>query len=210
MAVLKSEFSLGNGRLKGVSALQYDDAGSGKLSASVLLSLGSAGFSLDSQTLTNVAIGGAGYLSNTILPTKGYVDEAVASVTPGIPGDATFIDFTVADSSGYVVGNVVAIATSGDPVAADSSSEVNSNAVGVVISKPSATVVRVQVDGQVVLSTSLAAFTNGDIVWVASTAGAVTTYASIPSGEYAVQAGIVSDAAANKIVLQPRIFGQTA
>jgi hypothetical protein len=209
MATFKSQFSLGNGRNKEVAAFQYDDSANA-LSASVLLKMGAAGFSLDGQTLTDIAIGGAGYLSNTILPTKGYVDEAIAGVTPGIPGDATYKDFTVTSSAGFTVGNVVALASSGEPVAADSTSLAGSNAIGVVIAKPNATTVRVQLDGEVALSSSLAAFANSDLVWVSTTAGAVVAYGSIPAGEYAVQVGIVSDRTANKIILQPRIFGQVA
>lgn len=210
MAVYKSEFSLGNGSLKEVSAFQYDDSGAGKLSASVLLNLG-AGFELAAQSFTDVALGTGSYTSfNDVLPTKSYVLEQIAGVTPGIPGDATFVDFVVASSAGYTSGQVVAIAASGEPVAADSSSASNSNAIGVVIAKPNATTVRVQVDGQAALSTNLSAFSAGDLLWVATTAGAVTSYAAIPSGEYAVQVGIVSDVANDKIVLQPRVFGQVA
>jgi hypothetical protein len=209
----KSEFSLGNGRMKEVAGLQYDDTtgGSEFLSASVLLKMG-AGFQLDGATLTDVALGGAGYLSNTIIPTKGYVDEAIAGVTPGIPGDATFKDFSVAETSSFAVGSVVALDTAG-LVLADADSEVASNAIGVVLSRsaPSgAGTVRVQLDGEVAVSTSLNTFTKGALVWVSPVAGALVAYTGLSTGDYAVQVGIVSDNAASpdgKIVLQPRIFG---
>jgi hypothetical protein len=212
MPTFKSEFSLGNGKLKEVAAFQYDDTGSGALSASVLLKLGAAGFSLDGQTLTDIAVGGAGYLSNTILPTKGYVDQAVAGVTPGIPGDATYVDFTVASSAGFASGQVVAMGTS-ELDQADANDAVLSNAVGVVIGQPNGTTVRVQVDGQATLyGQDLSAFDKGDLVWVSqATAGAVASYASLLSNDYATQVGIVSDDAnPGKIILQQRVFGQVA
>lgn len=208
MATYKSEFSLGDGRLKTVSAFQYDDV-AGSLSASVLLKLG-AGLRLDSTTLSAVALGTGGYAAeNGAIATQGYVDQAVAGVTPGVPGDATYIDFTGLTSSSYLSGQVVAIGSAG-LIQADSNSAVNSNAIGVVIAKPDSSTVRVQTDGQVQVRTDLAAFNNGDLVWVASTAGDVVRYSGIVAGEYAVQVGIISDKTTDKIVLQPRIFGQTS
>lgn len=213
MTAFKSEFSLGNGRLKEVAGLQYDDAAGGKLSASVLLALGAAGFSLDGATITGIAQGSAPYTSfNDALATQSYVLEQVAGVTPGIPGDATYIDFAGLTLASYASGNVVAINSTG-LVLSDADSEADSNAIGVVVQKigagPTGTV-RVQVDGQVALSTDLTAFANGDLVWVSPTAGAVGTYAGLASGDYAVQVGIVSDKDNDKIVLQPRVFGQVA
>jgi hypothetical protein len=214
MAILKSEFSQGSGRLKEVAAFQYDDA-TGVLStgASNLLALGAAGFSLSAHTLLHVALGTGAYASfNDVIASQGYVDEAVAGVTPGIPGDATYKDFTVAETSSFAAGSVVAITSSGLALA-DSSGASSSNAIGVVLSRSVASgagTVRVQLDGEIILSTDLAAYASGDLVWVATAAGAVTSYTAIPSGEYAVQVGIVSDVASDSIILQPRIFGQTA
>lgn len=214
MAILNSEFSLGNGRLKEVAGLQYDDV-SGTLStgASNLLALGAAGFSLASNTLVDVALGTGSYTSfNDVIATQSYVLEQVAGVTPGIPGDATYKDFSVAETSSFVAGSVVAITSAGLALA-DSTSASGSNAIGVAISRSvtsGAGTVRVQLDGEAVISSDLAAYASGDLVWVASTAGAVTSYTAIPSGEYAVQVGIVSDVANDKVIIQPRIFGQTA
>ena len=209
MAILKSEFSLGNGRLKEISGLSYNTSNQVlATSAGVLLAMGSAGFSLDGQTLTDIAIGGVGYLSNTILTTKGYVDQAVAGVTPGIPGDATFLDIAVPSAATFIAGNLLAFNASGVLALADANVEESSNLIGAFLSKPTPTTARVQVDGEVALSTDLAAFTNGDLVWVAATAGAATSYGALLSGEYATQVGIVSNSGLDKVVLQQRIFGQ--
>jgi hypothetical protein len=204
MATYKSEFSLGTaGRLKEVAGFQYNDAGSGALSASVLLRLG-AGFDLAGTTLSAVALGTGGYAAdNGSLATQGYVDQAVAGVVPGIPGDATYIDFPVASGATFTAGSVVAL----NGVRED---EATSNVVGVFLSKPTAILARVQVDGQVAVSTDLSAFAKGDLVWASPTAGAVGTYAALASGDYATQVGIVSDTSAapnSKIILQQRIFG---
>jgi len=212
MTAFKSEFSGGNGRLKEVAGFAYNDAGSGSLSATLLLDLGSAGFSLNgASALTSMALGTSSYAtSNTVLPTKGYVDQAIAGASQA--GDATYIDFTVASSAGFSVGQVVAIATTGEPVAAIANSATNSNAIGVVISKPNGTTVRVQVDGRVTTSTNLTGFATGDLTFVSdSTAGSMEAYTGLAANAYAVQVGIVASAAASGIiVLQPRIFGQVA
>ena len=215
MGILKSEFSLGNGRLREIDALTVTTNSAGvalSLSTNVLLALGSAGFSLSSNTYDAVALGTGAYVSaNDVLPTKGYVDEAIAGITPGIPGDATYLD--IASTSGFVAGltsgNLLAFNASGTLALADANDEALSTVIGAFIGAgASASQARVQVDGEVALSTALAAFTNGDLVWVAETAGAVTSYTALPSGAYATQVGIVSDKANDKVVLQQRIFGQ--
>lgn len=215
MAILKSLFNNGAGKTASETALQYNTATKTlSTAASSLLALGSAGFSLASNTFTGTALATSvsAYIGlNDNLASQGYVDEQINALTPSIPGDATFIDFPVA--SGYVAltaGTVVAVGASG-PVPADSASDSASNAIGVFLSKPNATTARVQVDGEVALATDLAAYANGALVWVDSSgSGTVTSYTAIPSGEYATQVGIVTNYSADKIVLQQRIFGQTA
>ncbi len=214
MAILKSEFSLGNGRLKEVAGLTYNTSTNVLLtSAGVLLDLGSAGFSISGHTFLGAAITANASFSagNIDVASKGYVDAAIDGITPGIPGDATYLD--IASTSGFVggltSGNLLAFNASGILALADANGEESSNLIGAFIGAGTApNLARVQVDGEVALSTSLTPFTNGDLVWVAETAGAVTSYAALPAGAYATQVGIVSNDAANKVVLQQRIFGQ--
>jgi hypothetical protein len=213
MATYKSEFSAGNGRLKEVSGLQYNDAAGGSLETSVLLAIGTPGFSLDGTTLSAVALGTGGYAGeNGALATQGYVDQAVAGVTPGIPGDATYIDFPVASGVTFTAGSVLAMTTAG-LAQATSASEDGSNAIGVFLSKPNTTTARVQVDGSVSVKTTIPAGSVGKLAWV-DTAGNITNgYNFIPANGYATQLGIISVIGAsgtNRVVLQPRIFGQVS
>jgi hypothetical protein len=214
MAILKSEFSQGNGRLQEVGALTYNTS-SQVLStgASALLALGAAGFSISAHTFLGAATATASaYVGlNDKVASQGYVDEAIAGVVPGIPGDATYLDIasTSAFVAGLASGDLLAFNASGVLALADANGEESSNLIGAFIGAgASPSQARVQVDGEVALSTDLAAFTNGDLVWVAATAGAATSYAALLSGEYATQVGIVSDKANDKVVLQQRIFGQ--
>jgi hypothetical protein len=206
----KSEFSRGNGSLIESSALQVSISNNValSLSAAVPFTFGSD-IVFANNSFNDVALGTGGYVSaNDVLPTKGYVDEAIAGITPGIPGDATYVDIAVPSAATFAVGDVLAFNASGVLALADANGEESSNALGVFLSKPSATAARVQVDGEVLVSTDLAGFTNGDLLFVAASAGAVTSYASLLSGEYATQVGIVSNKNDDKIILQQRIFGQ--
>jgi hypothetical protein len=214
MPIYKSEFSQGNGRLVEVGALTFDTSANVLATASnVEFAFGAAGFSLNgASALTSMALGTGGFASaNDVLPTKGYVDEAIDAIVPGIPGDATYVDIasTSAFVAGLTSGNLLAFNSSGVLALADANDEALSTVIGAFIGAGAlASEARVQVDGEVILSTDLNAFTNGDLVWVAATAGAATSYASLLSGEYATQVGIVSDKANDKVVLQQRIFGQ--
>jgi hypothetical protein len=198
MAILKSEFSLGNGRLKEVAGLTYDDSTAALATgASSILALGAA-------TTANASF----IAGNDKLASKGYVDAAIDAVVPGIPGDATFLDIAVPSAATFTAGNLVAFNASGVLALADANGEASSNLIGAFLEKPTPTTARVQVDGEVVLSTDLAAFTNGDLLFVAAAAGAATSYGALLSGEYATQVGIVSKVGDDKVVLQQRIFGQ--
>jgi hypothetical protein len=211
MAILKSEFSLGNGRLKEIDALSFNTS-SNVLStgASNLLAFGAAGFSLSAHTFLSPAIATASaYIAgNDKIASKGYVDEAIAAVGPA--GDPTLKVFAVAELANFALKDLVAIGASG-LIRADKGDEKNSNVIGAVIALSGASGsgnVTVQLDGEVAVG-DLAAFASGDLVWVGA-AGGVTTYAALSANDYAVQAGIVSDVASDKIVLQPRIFGQVS
>ena len=211
MAVFNSEFSAGNGRLREFGALTVTTNASNiasSISANVLLAIGATGFSLDGQTLTDVIGGGAGYLSNTILPTKGYVDEAVAGVA-----SPTKVTFSVPALSAFSIGNLVAMTSAGVALS-QKNNEKASNVFGVVVAPKAASgsgTLTVQLDGEVTVASAndLSAFAKGDLVW-GGASGTVTTYAALTTNDYAVQVGIVSDVANDKLILQPRIFGQVS
>lgn len=213
MAILKSEFSQGNGRLREIDALTYDTSAQVlSIASGINLAIGNGGFSLNgASAITSVAVGTGSYSSlNDVMVTQGYVDEAVAGVVPGIPGDATYNDYAVASAVSFTAGSVMAFSpTSGLVLADANAAEIQrSNVVGVFLSKPNATTARVQKDGDVAVATSLAAFSRGDLVWLSDTAGAVTSYTALPSGANATQVGIVASAASNIVSLQARIFGE--
>ena len=219
MATYSSEFSLGNGRLREFDALTVTTNASNiatSLSTNVLLAIGGSGFSLSGNTFDAVALGTGSYISaNDYLPTKGYVDEAIAGVTPGIPGDATYVDLasTSAFVAGLTSGNLLAYSASGVLALADADDEALSTVIGAFIGQGgTAAEARVQVDGEVTLTgQDLTSYTKGALVWVSPTAGAVTSYGALLSGDYATQVGIVSDDAnPGKIILQQRVFGQVA
>jgi hypothetical protein len=208
----KSEFSAGNGKLKEVAGLQFIDDTTDRLSASVLMNFG-AGFELAGTSLTSVALAtGAHTSGNSYLPTKGYVDEAIAAIPVPVDGDPTTVTFSVAAVEGFAAGNLVAIGAGATGlVLADKTSEGDSNLIGAVKTTSGGTgagTVTVQVDGEIAVA-SLAAYANGDLVFVGA-AGGVSNYASIGGGNHAVQAGIISNKGANKIILQQRIFGLVA
>jgi len=80
-----------------------------------------------------------------------------------------------------------------------------SNAFGVV-SAVSGTTVTVKVFGEVTALSASNYTTAGTLVY-AGPSGSVVNYASIPSGKYITQIGIISPSS-GKIIIQPRIFGQ--
>ena len=215
MPILKSLFNNGAGKTASETAFQFNTSNGVLLTgASNLLALGAAGFSLSGHTFLSPALASASaYIAlNDEVASRGYVDQAVAGVTPGIPGDATYIDFAVASAVSFTAGDIMALSPTSGLVLADANdAEVErSNAIGVFLLKPTTTTARVQVDGQVEVG-DLSAYDKGDLVWVSATAGELTSYPALPSGAYATQVGIVSDDAnPGKILLQPRIFGEVA
>lgn len=215
MANIPSLFSGGQGKSKELAALGYDATGSNEggaqievVSGNVLLASGGFRLAQAGQKVTAIAVAAtsSSTADDTYLASAGYVDAQVAAVAS--PTKVTFA-VTSAAASGLVAGAVVAMGSS-ELILADADADGSSNAFGVVASVPNDTTVVVQVDGEIALSTDLSGFANGDLVWVSATGGAVGTYAALAGGDFATQVGIVTDAAADKIVLQCRAFGEVA
>jgi hypothetical protein len=213
MAILKSEFSLGNGRLREFDALTVTTNSAGvalSVDTSVLLAIGATGFSLSGNTFLSPALATASAYSgdNDKVASQGYVEEQLAGVA-----SPTKVTFAVPALSAFTIGNLVAMTSAGVALS-QKNDEKASNVFGVVVAPKAASgsgTLTVQVDGEVTVASAndLSAFAKGDLVWGGANGG-VTTYAALSANDYAVQVGIVSDVAADKLILQPRIFGQVA
>lgn len=137
---------------------------------------------------TQVALGG----NMTILTTSGM----------GLSVDASVTNMT---GSGFSVGNVVAL--SGSLVKADYSSDMRSNAMGVISEVVDGTTVKVKLFGEATTVTSGSAITGvGTPLYVGENGNAVT-YANIPSGKFITQIGYIGPNN-GYVVLQFRVFGQ--
>lgn len=223
MASIKSVFSGGQGKLKEIAGLQYNDAGSGSLDVTVAISSTSS-ISADSLAATNgitgaelnigaAALAADGFAISTDaagggdskLATAGYVDAQMSVIASGV----SLQDFTVAATTNLAAGQVVCLGSGTNaPLArADKDADLTSNAIG-VIKSINGLVVTVQLDAEIAVS-SLAGFSVGDPVFVGAV-GAVVAYSSLGSGDFATQVGYVSDVASNKIVIQCKTFGELA
>jgi len=225
MAVIKSVFSGGAGKLKEIAGLQYNDAGSGSLDVSVAISssagitgtslsagaglidgaslnIGSAAVAATSFAVAATAAGGG----DTALATAGYVDAQVSVIASGV----SLQKFTVAATTNLAVGQAVCLGSGTNaPLArADKDADLTSNAIG-IIQLIDGLEVTVQLDAEIAVSSDLAAFSVGDPVFVGAV-GAVVAYSSLGSGDFATQVGYVSDVAADKIIIQCKTFGELA
>lgn len=224
MASIKSVFSGGQGKLKEIAGLQYNDAGSGSLDVTVAISstasitgdslaatngitgaelnIGAAALAADGFAISSDAAGGG----DTKLATAGYVDAQVSVIASGV----SLQDFTVAATTNLAAGQVVCLGSGTNaPLArADKDADLTSNAIG-IIKAINGLVVTVQLDAEIAVSSDLAAFSVGDPVFVGTT-GAVVAYSSLGSGDFATQVGYVSDVAGDKIIIQCKTFGELA
>ena len=224
MASIKSVFSSGAGKLKEISGLQYNDAGSGSLDVSLAISSSagitgtslSAGVGLIDGGSLNIGTAAAAATSfavaatsagagDTALATAGYVDAQVSVIASGV----SLQNFTVASATGLAVGKIVCLGagTNAPLVIADKDADLTTNAIG-VIKTIVGTLVTVQLDAEIVVS-DLAAFSLGEAVFV-GIAGAAAQYSALVSGDFATQVGYVSDVAADKMVIQCKTFGELA
>lgn len=225
MASIKSVFSGGQGKLKEIAGLQYNDAGSGSLDVTVAISstagitatslsagaglidgaslnIGSAASAVDGFAISSTAAGEG----DTKLATAGYVDAQVSVIASGV----SLQKFTVAATTNLAVGQVVCLGSGTNaPLArADKDADLTSNAIG-VIQLIDGLDVTVQLDAEIAVSSDLAAFSVGDPVFVGAL-GAVVAYSALGSGDFATQVGYVSDVAADKIIIQCKTFGELA
>ena len=224
MASIKSVFSGGQGKLKEIAGLQYNDAGSGSLDVTVAISSTSS-ISADSLAATNgitgaelnigaAAVAADGFAvaatpaggGDSKLATAGYVDAQMSVIASGV----SLQDFTVAATTNLAAGQVVCLGSGTNaPLArADKDADLTSNAIG-IIKSINGLVVTVQLDAEIAVSSDLAAFSVGDPVFVGAV-GAVVAYSSLGSGDFATQVGYVSDVAADKMVIQIKSFGELA
>lgn len=224
MASIKSVFSGGQGKLKEIAGLQYNDAGSGSLDVTVAISSTSS-ISADSLAATNgitgaelnigaAAVAADGFAvaatpaggGDSKLATAGYVDAQMSVIASGV----SLQDFTVAATTNLAAGQVVCLGSGTNaPLArADKDADLTSNAIG-IIKSINGLVVTVQLDAEIAVSSDLAAFSVGDPVFVGAL-GAVVAYSALGSGDFATQVGYVSDVAADKIVIQCKAFGELA
>ena len=225
MAVIKSVFSGGAGKLKEIAGLQYNDAGSGSLDVSVAISSSagitatglSAGAGLIDGASLNIGSAASAATSfavaatpagagDTALATAGYVDAQVSVIASGV----SLQKFTVAATTNLAVGQAVCLGSGTNaPLArADKDADLTSNAIG-IIQLIDGLEVTVQLDAEIAVSSDLAAFSVGDPVFVGAV-GAVVAYSSLGSGDFATQVGYVSDVAADKIIIQCKTFGELA
>lgn len=227
MASIKSVFSAGQGKVKEIAGLQYNDAGSldvtlpissntsiagASLSAGVglidggSLNIGGAASAATSFAVTATPAGGG----DTALATAGYVDAQVSVISSGV----SLQNFTIPASGTTItsadVGKVVCLDGGADaPLAlADKDSNLLSNAIGVIKSVSGRTVT-VQLDAEIAVPSLGGLTTVGEPAFVGD-AGAILPYASLATGDFATQVGYVSDVAGKKIVLVIKSFGELA
>jgi len=223
MASFKSVFSAGAGKVKEITGLQYNDAGSldvtlpissdssitgSSLSAGIglidggSLNIGAADVAATSFAVAATPAGGG----DTALATAGYVDAQVSVIASGV----SLQKFTVAATTNLAVGQAVCLASGTNaPLArADKDSDLASNAIG-IIQLIDGLEVTVQLDAEIAVSSDLAGLSVGDPMFVGAT-GAVVPYSSLQPGDFATQVGYVSDVAGDKIVIVLKTFGELA
>jgi hypothetical protein len=126
---------------------------------------------------------------------------------PSASGSEYLIDVT--DSTGWVVGDIVASTSSGVALA-DADALDTARAFGVITSVVSSTQIKVAFTGQFTVNTNLTAVAVGSPVYVDVTSGKVTAGA-LASGKYLTLVGYVLKNGAvntNRIALQIRTIGQ--
>ena len=214
MAAIKSLFNAGAGKVKEIADLSYDSVGNAEggaqvaVSTSVLLASGGLRLAQSGQKVTAIAVAATSPATadDSYLASAGYVDAQVAAVAS--PTKVTF-----SGAIAFAAKDIVCLSTaSGELALADASDENLSNVIGVVTAAstgagPYTTIV--QVDGEVVVEDlgggGLSAPV-GTPLFVSATAGDLSK--TVAGGDWMTQVGFVSDQTADKILLQPRGFGQ--
>jgi hypothetical protein len=214
MAAIKSLFNGGSGKVKEIADLSYDSVGNAEggaqvaVSTSVLLASGGFRLAQAGQKVTAIAVAAtsSSTADDTYLASAGYVDAQVAAVAS--PTKVTF-----SGAIAFAAKDIVCLSTaSGELALADASDENLSNVIGVVTAAstgagPYTTIV--QVDGEVVVEDLGAGGLSAPVgtpLFVSATAGDLSK--TVTGGDWMTQVGFVSDQAADKILLQPRGFGQ--
>jgi hypothetical protein len=218
-------YNIGSGKSKEAKDLiSYDNTSGDKIIIEVAADIGVAGSatslkgSLDVAELATLTSGfvftGAdtavtafaiGNADNDKLPTQGYVDDAVAGAVTA--GTTTFVTFSMADTTGLAAGKVVAIGADG-PILAGVDGEAKALAVGVIKEVVEDESVKVQIDGEATLADAFSgSVVKGGLAFVRA-AGAAGDYDGLADDEWISQLGIVTDVAAKKLILQPRVVGQ--
>jgi hypothetical protein len=185
-----------------------------------------SGTSMTTEQYLNVARGGtglgsvtAGYLlrgngtsalsafQGTSLNNVVTWDGSQWTAGPSASGSEYLIDVT--DSTGWVVGDIVASTSSGVALA-DADALETARAFGVITQVVSSTQIKVAFTGQFTVNTNLTGVAVGSPVYVDITAGKVTDGA-LASGKYLTLVGYVLKNGAvntNRIALQIRTIGQ--
>jgi hypothetical protein len=214
MAAIKSVFNAGLGKVKEVADLSYDAAGNAEggaqvaVSTSVLLASGGFRLAQSGQKVSAIAVAAtsSSTADDTYLASAGYVDAQIAAVAS--PTKVTF-----SGAIAFAAKDIVCLSTaSGELALADASDENLSNVIGVVTAAstgagPYTTIV--QVDGEVLVEDLGAGGLSAPVgtpLFVSATAGDLSK--TVAGGDWMTQVGFVSDQAADKILLQPRGFGQ--
>jgi hypothetical protein len=214
MAAIKSVFNAGLGKVKEVADLSYDAVGNAEggaqvaVSTSVLLASGGFRLTQTGQKVSAIAVAAtsSSTADDTYLASAGYVDAQVAAVAS--PTKVTF-----SGAIAFAAKDIVCLSVaSGELALADASDENLSNVIGVVTaastgSGPYTTIV--QVDGEVLVEDLGAGGLSAPVgtpLFVSATAGDLSK--TVAGGDWMTQVGFVSDQAADKILLQPRGFGQ--
>lgn len=197
MATFPLMMSTGNARVKEVSGIVFNDAGSDSIDVSIALKANGGlvvGTSFDGGAveLSNIA----DPTTNTAAATKQYVDARVATTT-----------YTVVNATGLTVGKLVALDATNVLILADKDTEAASKVIG-VITAVNSTAITVASVGERVVS-DLAAFGVNDDLFLGDN-GDVIAYSSLASGDFVTLIGYASDIAADKATLQIRTFGEKA
>lgn len=120
-----------------------------------------------------------------------------------IPSISSEIEFT--ESYGQIqINDIVAIGPNG-VTRCEKTNDMLSNVIGVVTNVNGSSVF-VKTFGQATVNFS-GNYSRGSTVYVGS-GGAVVLYSELVAGDYATQVGYVSGNGDNKIILQPRVYGQ--
>lgn len=180
--------------------------GDGELEESELDSSGQRTIGYDDVAqrvqLSKAYIVGDLYVSGSIIGTlTGSVSGSASGGGSSIPSTVKFTSC----SGTVTVGDIVSVGLNG-LTRCNNNFDLLSNAFGVVYSSGSGEI-QVQTHGEIELRQVNGIVNTGSVLY-AGIAGEASTYDNISSGCYITQIGYISGNGTNKLIIQPRVFGQ--